>query len=124
MYIVTYLYYGQARATLFYGLADLISGRCSVELLNIFNYTASSDIFCVVRNQLPSDIPGTSEYQHFVFLITSDKSETNYNYLAWSDALAPEDSEKPSLQTKFLFLKIYLCALYYFMAICFEDILI
>lgn len=124
MYIVTHSYYGQARAILFHGMADLISGRCSVGLMNIFNYTASSNIFCVVRNHLPSDIPATSEYQHFVFLITSDKSETNYNYLAWSDALAPDDSEKPSLQTAFLFLKIYLCAPYNFMAICFQDILI
>jgi len=106
-------------------MADFISGRFSFELMNIFNYTASCNIFfCVVRNQLPSDIPATSEYQHFIFLITSDKSDTNYNYLAWSDALAPEDSEKLSLQTTFLFLKIYLFAPYHFMAICFEDILI
>jgi hypothetical protein len=104
-------------------MADLISGRCSVELMSIFNYTASFNIFYVVRNQLPSDIPATSEYHHFVFLITSDKSETSYNYLAWSDALAPEDSEKLSLQTTFLSLKMDLCAPYRFMAICFEDVL-
>jgi hypothetical protein len=87
-------------------MTDLISGRCSFELKNIFNYTASSNIFCVVRNRLLSDIPATSEYQHFVFLITSVKSETNYNYLAWSDALTPEDSggkKKPNFHYRLHF---------------------
>jgi len=80
-------------------MADVISGRCSVELMNIFNYTASSNIFFVLfeisyHQTFQQHKKATSDYQHFVFLITCDKSETNYNYLAWSDALAPEDSEK------------------------------
>jgi hypothetical protein len=44
------LWAGEGDST-FYGVADLISGSCSVELMNIFTYIVISNIF-FVRNQL------------------------------------------------------------------------
>ena len=100
-------------------MADVIAGRCFVELMIIFNYTVISNIFYVVQT--------FQQHQNisifFLSLLTNHKQTTTY--LALSDAFAPERSEKKlSVQTTFLFLTIYLCEPYHSRAICVEDILI
>jgi hypothetical protein len=77
-------------------MADVIAGRCFVELMIIFNYTVISNIFYVVQT--------FQQHQNisifFLSLLTNHKQTTTY--LALSDAFAPERSEKKTFGTDYI----------------------